>query len=109
MHELAVTESVVAEVTRRLGAARVTRVVLEVGRLSGVASEAIRFCFDLCAEGTPLEGASLEILEPPGRARCRACGHGFDVQDPLAICRCGSADLELEGGQALLVRSVEVA
>ena len=34
--------------------------------------DAIRFCFDLCSEGTVAEGAELEIIETPGPARCRA-------------------------------------
>ena len=52
MHELSITRSVVAIVTERAAGARVTRVRLEVGRLSAMMPEAIRFCFDLCAQGT---------------------------------------------------------
>ena len=36
MHELSITQSVVDAVTRRMGDARVRRVRLEVGRLSGL-------------------------------------------------------------------------
>jgi hydrogenase nickel incorporation protein HypA/HybF len=42
------------------------RVRLEIGRLSSVMPEAIRFCFDVCARGTALEGAELEIVELAG-------------------------------------------
>jgi hydrogenase nickel incorporation protein HypA/HybF len=108
MHELAITESLVSAVAERVDGGRVTRVVLEIGRLSGVVPDAVRFCFDLCAEGTPLAGARLEIDEPPGRARCRACGVEADVDDPLALCGCGSADLEVYRGRELRIREVEV-
>ena len=47
MHELAIAESVVETVTQRLPDAKVTCVCLEVGALSGVVPDSIRFCFDL--------------------------------------------------------------
>jgi hydrogenase nickel incorporation protein HypA/HybF len=40
---------------------------LEIGRLSAVVPDSIRFCFDICAQGTPLEGAELEIVESAGQ------------------------------------------
>jgi hydrogenase nickel incorporation protein HypA/HybF len=109
MHELAITQSVVDQITQRLGDAKVMRVALQIGRLSGVVSDSVRFCFDVCAQGTPLEGARLEIIETPGRARCRQCEAAFDVDDLVALCRCGSADLELLAGQELKIREVEIA
>jgi hydrogenase nickel incorporation protein HypA/HybF len=109
MHELAITESVVEGVTQRLGSRRVTRVVLEIGKLSGVVPDAIRFCFDVCAEGTPLQGASLEIIDVPARARCSACGSELTVEDGIGLCPCGSADLVFLSGQELKIKAVEVA
>jgi hydrogenase nickel incorporation protein HypA/HybF len=109
MHELAITESVVAGVCEHVGDAKVTRVVLEIGKLSAVMPEAVRFCFDVCAKGTGLEGATLDILETPGRCRCRTCNAEFQLEDSIALCQCGSADLEFMSGQQLLIKSVEVA
>ena len=108
MHELAVTQSVVDTVTARTGDARVTTVRLEIGRLSGVVPDAIRMCFELVAAGTPLEGAALEISEPLGHARCRTCGTAFDTDDPILLCGCGSADVEVSGGDQLRITTVEV-
>ena len=108
MHELAVTDAIVAGVCERLGPARVRRVTLEVGALSAVMPDALRFCFDVCAQGTCLEGAVLEIHEVPGHASCRSCGEQFETRILLAACRCGSLDLDIVGGEQLLVRSVEV-
>ncbi len=108
MHELAITESIVAGVAEHVDGARVTRVVLEIGRLSGVVPDALRFCFDLCAAGTALAGARLDIIEVPGRARCRTCTAERDVADFLELCACGSADLQLLEGQELRIKTVEV-
>ena len=109
MHELAITQSVVDAIVERLGETPVAVVHLVIGRVSGVDPEAVRFCFDLVAQGTSVEGARLQISEPAGRARCRACRAEFDVDDLLLLCGCGSADVELCQGQELVVRAVEVA
>lgn len=108
MHELAVTESLVAGVAERMGDARVTRVVVHVGRLSGIVPEALQQCFGICAQGTTLEGASLEIVEIPGRGWCRECRSEVEITDPLPFCPCGGVDLEIRQGRELRVKEVEV-
>src|SRR6187401_2121600 len=77
------------------------RVRLEIGRLYGVVPDAVRFCFDLVTAGTTLDGAELEIDEPHGRVACRGCGTEFDSDEVLALCPCGSADVELLRGREL--------
>ena len=109
MHELAIAESVVETVTQRLPDAKVTCVRLEVGALSGVVPDSIRFCFDLATEGTGLAGARLEITEPPARCRCRACGAQFQPESPVVLCPCGSPDVAVLSGEQLTIVSVEVA
>lgn len=66
MHELAITEGIVTQVTEKLPDKKITLVRLEIGELSGVVADALRFSFDLVTEGTNLEGARLEIIESPG-------------------------------------------
>ena len=109
MHELAIAESVVDTVTERLPGATVTCVHLEIGALSGVAPDSIRFCFDLATEGTGLEGARLEITEPPARCRCRSCGAEFEPDMPIVLCPCGSPDVAVLAGEELKIVSVQVA
>jgi hydrogenase nickel incorporation protein HypA/HybF len=108
MHELAITQSVVATVSEQLGSAKVTAVTLEIGLLSGVVADSVRFCFDLCAQGTTLEGARLEIVEVPGRAYCRQCHTEVEIEDSIPLCPCGSADLDIRSGQQLKITQVEV-
>ena len=109
MHELAITESVVEAVTQRLPGAKVTTIRLEIGALSGVVADSVRFCFDVVSEGTSLEGASLEITEPAASCRCRACGTEFAPDGPILLCACGSADVAVLSGQDLRILAVEVA
>ena len=109
MHELAIAEGVVDTVTQRLPGARITQVHLEIGALSGVVADSIRFCFDLATEGTGLEGATLEITQPPARCRCRGCGTEFLPDTPIVLCPCGSADVAVLSGEELRILSVRVA
>jgi hydrogenase nickel incorporation protein HypA/HybF len=109
VHELSITQSVVDTVAERLGGQRVERVTVVVGKLSGVVPDAMMFCFDLCTTGTPLEGARLEIVEVPGEGRCRTCGADVELEDFIALCPCGSADLAITGGEQLTIKDVEVA
>jgi hydrogenase nickel incorporation protein HypA/HybF len=109
VHELAIAESVVGTVTERLPDAKVTCVHLEIGVLSGVVPDSIRFCFDLATEGTAMEGAELEITEQPARCRCRDCGTEFQPEGTILLCPCGSADIAVLGGEELNILSVSVA
>lgn len=109
MHELSITQSVVDAVVERFDGARIAGVRLEIGRLSGVLPDAVRFCFDVAAAGTSAEGARLEIDEPAGRARCRECTDEFELEDPIPLCPCGSAHIEVLAGAELRIVSVEVA
>ena len=108
MHELGIAQEIVAMVSESAGEARVTRVVLEIGKLAAVLPDAVRFCFDLCVDGTSLEGASLIIIETPGVARCRACGNDLTLERPFGRCTCGSTDLEWLSGEELKIKEYEV-
>ena len=110
MHELAVTQAVVDAVVERTGDAPIAKLTLEIGRMSGVLVDAVRFCFEVAADGTPLAGAVLDVVETPGTARCAECALVFDVADPwILLCPgCGSANATVLTGADLRIRSVEV-
>jgi hydrogenase nickel incorporation protein HypA/HybF len=109
VHELSITQCVVDAVTEHAAGCRVISIRLTVGRLSGVVPDAMRFCFELITEGTPLQGVRLDIDEPDGRAHCASCGDDFTVPDLILLCACGSADVELLAGRELTITSLEVA
>lgn len=83
MHELGITQNIVAIVAEHAQGTKVKRVILEIGKLSAVLPDAIQFCFDICSQGTILQGAILEILEIPGLARCRQCGAEILLEQPF--------------------------
>jgi hydrogenase nickel incorporation protein HypA/HybF len=109
VHELAITEGLVDAVSARLPGQQVTCVRLEIGALSGVVADSVRFCFDLVTEGTNLEGAVLEIAQPAAECHCRICGEDFEPDGPIVMCPCGSAEVTVLAGQDLKITSVQVA
>ncbi|MEH1777746.1 MAG: hydrogenase maturation nickel metallochaperone HypA [Nostoc sp.] len=108
MHELGITQNIVAIVTENAKGAKVQRVLLEIGKLSAIMPDAIRFCFDICTQGTILAGAKLEIVEIPGLAKCRQCGTEISVDKPFGICNCGSVQLDLIAGEELKIKEIEI-
>jgi hydrogenase nickel incorporation protein HypA/HybF len=120
VHELAIVESLLETVSLRVQevagegdgdgehVARVAIVRMEVGRLSCVAPGALRFCFDVCSKGTLLEGAALEIIEIPGRARCERCGTELDITSYVDVCACGGMNLRVLAGEELRVKNLEL-
>ena len=108
MHEMGITRSIVAIVSEHAGSRKVRRVRLEIGMLSAVVPDAIRFCFDVVARGTVLEGAELEIMEIPGCARCRSCGAVVELHSLVGRCICGSRDLERVAGEELNIKEMEL-
>jgi hydrogenase nickel incorporation protein HypA/HybF len=108
MHELSLATAVVEACAERAAGARVLRVRVEVGQLVAVLPQSLRFCFELCAQGTDVEGAELEILETPGRAVCNACAAAVALTSPFGRCDCGGV-LRVVGGNELRVKNMEIA
>jgi hydrogenase nickel incorporation protein HypA/HybF len=108
MHELALVQEIVETAGLHARGAHVRRVVVEVGKLAAVMPAALRFCFDLAVEGTPVQGAVLELVEVPGTGRCTACGATVAMTDPLAACGCGAGALEWLDGFDLRIKRLEV-
>lgn len=109
MHELGITQNIVEIVAQQAQGLAVQRVVLEIGQLSAILPDSIRFCFDVCCKGTVLETATLEIIEIPGLGKCRQCGSEIVLEQPYGICpHCNSLELDIVQGEELKIKEMEV-
>ena len=112
MHEMSLAESVVeivANAAGREGARRINTVWLEIGVLSCVAPDALRFCFDAVARGTPVEGARLEIVTIPGEGVCDACAQTSGMSALYDLCpHCGRPGMQPSRGTEMRVKEIEV-
>jgi hydrogenase nickel incorporation protein HypA/HybF len=113
MHEMALAESmleIVLQTARGNDASRVTLIRLEIGALSHVEPEALRFCFDVVTRDSLADGARLEIQRTAGEAWCMPCGALVPLASLGTPCPvCGSYQLGISQGEAMRVREIEVA
>ena len=110
MHELSIAQAIVDVAARHAGGARVERVYVRVGHLRQVVLSALAFSFELCAHGTPVEGAELEIEAVPIGAVCRDCAAESELDGfPLACRACGGLAVDVVRGEELQVESLELA
>jgi hydrogenase nickel incorporation protein HypA/HybF len=84
-------------------------VELRVGHLRQVVPSALTFSFELVTQGTPLEGAVLDLEHVPAAGRCRTCGTETEFDAfPLQCGSCAGFDLELLRGEEFLVVALEL-
>lgn len=112
MHEMSLTEGIlqiIEEASYEQGFKRVRTVVLEIGQLAAVETEAMRFCFDAVVQGSIAESATLEIIEVPGSGWCMHCAATVSMADRIAACpQCGGYRLQPNGGTGMRVKELEV-
>ena len=114
MHELSIALSLldeIGEAARREGATRVESVRLRVGRLSGVARDALLFAWDLARVDTVASNAQLHIEDVDVAVYCPGCrceraplpGAGFTCGT------CGTLTSMIVRGRELELVAMEVA
>jgi hydrogenase nickel incorporation protein HypA/HybF len=112
MHELSIAQSIVdaaREQAAAHGGRRVLRIGVRVGELSGVAVDALQFCFGITVRDTDLEGAALEPEAIPVRYRCGSCAHEFHPVEFLPRCpACGADGSAMVAGDELGLSFLEL-
>jgi hydrogenase nickel incorporation protein HypA/HybF len=112
MHELSIAQSIVDSArTHAAGhqGRRVLRIGVRVGAISGVAVEALEFCFEMTVRGTDMEGAGLDLERVPVRYRCQGCAHEFQPADFEAACpACGGGAASMIAGDELALSYLEL-
>lgn len=112
MHELSIAENILEIVEQSAegrGALKVNRITLDIGRLSGVETDALRFAMETMVKGTVAEEAEIIYHELETRARCADCGFEGQVDDLFSLCPgCRSTQLEISQGREMKVASIEI-
>lgn len=113
MHEMGIAMEIIdiakASIPADMEGARIERINLQVGKLSAVVADSLRFCFDLAVKETPLEGAELAIEELDVVVRCKKCQTQWTVTEPVFTCRqCQSGEIDILSGRELEIRSIEI-
>jgi len=114
MHEMGIALEIIdivkASIPPDTPDARVVRINLQIGRLSAIVTESLRFCLEIAAKDTPLADAEVAIEEVPVVAQCKDCRHRWTITGPAFSCeKCQSGSIELLSGRELDIRSIEIA
>jgi hydrogenase nickel incorporation protein HypA/HybF len=109
MHELSIGQAIVNIAARNARGSRVSTVYVRVGHLRQVVPSALEFSFELCAHGTVVENAALELEVVPIEVTCRRCeARSQPAGFPLACAACGGLRVDVVQGEELQVESLEL-
>jgi len=112
MHEAAIAQGILDTASRALPASsRVRGVRVVAGVFSGCERESLAMYFAELSHGTPLEGATLEVVSKPARLICRQCSFArdyHDIGDFATTCEHCGGDNRMEGGSELFLESMEI-
>ncbi len=112
MHELSIAHSILSIAERALPAdskAVITAVSLEIGELSSIEIDALRFAFDAIKPKTVVQNAELNIDLIPGEAECSGCATVFHMESYGSCCpQCKGYLVKILKGKELKVLSITV-
>ena len=111
MHEFAITDEMIKLVidqAGKAGMAKVEKINLIVGKLTGFVNESIQLYFDMLSKDTIAEGAKLSFEVIPGKLECQSCRKTFELSQFDYICPgCSGGSVKLVAGNELRVESIE--
>jgi len=112
MHEYSVVQALLEQCEHYAaenGAEKITKVVVKIGRLSGVEAHLLEIAFNTFKEQTVCDGADFVMNLQPVVIRCKTCGKE-SVLEALHYCcpACESIDVEVTDGEDMLLMSLEM-
>jgi hydrogenase nickel incorporation protein HypA/HybF len=112
MHELSLIANlfeIMEEKAAEKNAKKITHVVLQVGKLSGVVPDLLITAFDIYKKDTMASEGELTIKEVPLKILCRDCKTEVVKDDFVFICtKCGSTNLKTLSGTELYLEKMEL-
>ncbi len=113
MHEMGIAmqiiEIAVASIPEAMKPVSVEKIHVNVGKLSAVIPDNLKFCFEVASKDTDVAGAELCIREIPVVAECNDCQFNWTLNGPAFQCQsCQSGNIRILSGQELDIVSIEI-
>ena len=112
MHELSIAMGIIQiaeKETKKANKKSVELITLEIGSLSGVELDSLKYVWSTAVKDTVLENATLEIDFKQGKATCLECDNTFEMNKIFDSCpKCNSYFKNILQGKELRVKSLEV-
>ncbi|GAB6072928.1 hydrogenase maturation nickel metallochaperone HypA [Venenivibrio stagnispumantis] len=112
MHEFSVVQSLLDLIEKNAkehNAKSVDKVVVKIGRLSGIEPHLLELAFDTFKEKTICENAKLEMIIQEIIAICEDCKKEFVIKENEFICPyCKSFNINILDGEDMYLLSLEM-
>ena len=112
MHELSIAMNIIdiaSEQAKINNFATIDEVEIEIGTLSGVEIEALKFAMEIATKNTILENAIIKIIKIISKAHCLNCSNEFETDNLFAQCpECNQLNFQIIQGLELVVKSISV-
>ena len=112
MHELSIAMNIVeiaCEQAKLNNLFAIDEIEIEVGELSGVEIDALKFVMEIAKKETILENSRTIFTLIPGLARCLICSKEFMTDSFFSQCpECKRFNFQIIQGQELRVKSLNV-
>jgi hydrogenase nickel incorporation protein HypA/HybF len=111
MHEISLLENVreiLESHARSQSFVKVTRLTLEIGKLSCVEPEALRFGFDVVMKGSLAEDSELILTELDGIGFCQSCRQNTTMEQLYDVCDHCGRPLAVAQGMEMRIKDLVV-
>ena len=83
MHEYSVMKKLVTAVIDEIkdrDIDKITQVKVEIGDLTFLGEEQLKFAYEVLSKDTILEGSKLKLIKKPAKVRCSECGYVGEIE-----------------------------
>ena len=118
MHEFSTAQrllEVALKAAEDKGVSKIVELDLEIGSLTHLNDEQLKFSFQVLSKGTLAEDAKVKVRYTPITIECRKCGYkrsmkivGLEELLGISCSKCRSHDLEFLGGETCVLKSIRV-
>ncbi len=121
MHEISIAGAIidaVLDTAAKNGAKKVEEVYIEVGELTALNPEQLKFIFETITKGTAAEDARYDITVIRPLIMCKKCSYTGPIEFfeklhfflPAIKCpECGDADVDITAGRECCVKKIKIS
>lgn len=121
MHEISIAGAImdaVLDAARKNDAKKVNEVFIEIGELTALNPEQLKFIFETISAGTVAENAEYEIKTIKPLISCKKCSYNGAIEFfeklhfflPVIKCpKCGDADVDIIAGRECCVKKIKIS
>ncbi|MEW5760972.1 MAG: hydrogenase maturation nickel metallochaperone HypA [Candidatus Thermoplasmatota archaeon] len=117
MHEISVASNIVDELllqakNKKIG--KIKKVFLEVGELTSLGIEQLKFAYGILAKDEIIKGSKLKIIKKKAFGECSSCKKNIRIFDknlslPILFCKKCNKRLRIISGNETIIRKIVCA